>query len=129
MPLATMTEQHSGEDKLVDLELVDLAEVYAMLKRDAKDMLQDLLDGVSLWRYTARMLFGVAVLAFGLVPLFAWGASSTSPSSVSTGLGLIAIFMTGLGLITSFTGMRYRSKYLLLRKKYSELYDTAKKLR
>jgi hypothetical protein len=123
-----MTERPAEEDKLVDLELVNLAEVYAMLKRDAKDMLQDLLDGVSLWRYTARMLFGVAVLAFGLVPLFAWGASSTSPSSVSTGLGLIAIFMTGLGLIASLTGMRYRTKYSALRKKYSELYETAKKL-
>jgi len=42
---------------------VNLAEVCAMLKRDAKDMLQDLLDGVSLGRYTACMSFGVAVLA------------------------------------------------------------------
>jgi hypothetical protein len=123
-----MTERPAEEDKLVDLELVGLADVYAMLKRDAKDMLQYLLDGVSLWRYTARMLLGVAALAFGLVPLFAWGASSTSPSPVSTGLGLIAIFMTGLGLITSLTGMRYRGKYSVLRKKYSELYETAKKL-
>lgn len=123
-----MTERPAEEDKLVDLELVNLAEVYAMLKRDAKDMLQDLLDGVSLWRYTARMLFGVAVLAFGLVPLFVWGASSGSPYPLSTGLGLIAVFMAGLGLITSLTGMRYRTRYSALRKKYSELYETAKKL-
>jgi hypothetical protein len=122
-----MPERPAEEDKLVDLELVDLAEVYAMLKRDAKDVLQDLLDGVSMWRYTARTLFGVAVLAFGLVPLFLWGASATL-YPISTGLGLIAAFMAGLGVITSLNGLRYRTRYSVLRRKYSELYETAKKL-
>jgi hypothetical protein len=117
-----MTEQPDQE------KFADLADVYGLLKRDAKDMLQDLLDGVSLWKHTARVMFGVAALAFALVPLFAWGASSTGPGFLAAGLGLIAIFMFGLGSVTSFTGLRYRRKYLILRKKYSELYETAKKL-
>jgi hypothetical protein len=123
-----MTEQQGGDDKLVDLELVNLAEVYAMLKRDAKDMLQDLLDGVSLWKSTARMLFGVAILAFLLVPLFVWGASTAGRGWTSALLGLIGVFMLGLGSITTLTGRTYQKKYTGLRKKYTELYETAKKL-
>ena len=123
-----MTEQPVDEKKLTDL-----AEVYGILKRDAKDMLQDLLDGVSLWRSTARILFGFALLSFALVPLFIWGSATTGGQgnlaiSLSTGLGLIAVFLFGLGLVTSLTGVRYRWRYLQLRKKYSELYETAKKL-
>jgi len=119
--------ERSGEDKPVDLEMTDLAEVYAMLKRDAKDMLQDLLDGVSLWRHTSRVLFGVAVLAFSLVPLFLYGASGAG-GLLGSGLGLIAVFMMGLGAVASFTGVRYRNRYSSLRKKYTELYEIARKL-
>jgi len=78
--------------------------------------------------YLRDLLFGVAVLAFALVPLFVWGASSTGPGWTSVLLGLIALFMLGLGMITSFSGVRYRRKYSLLRKRYTELYETAKKL-
>ena len=117
-----MTEQSVDKEKLADL-----AEVYGMLKKDAKDMLQDLLDGVSLWRASARNLFGFALVAFALVPLFAWGAS-TNQGLLSRGLGLIGVFLFALALVTTLTGMRYRRKYLVLRKKYSELYETAKKL-
>jgi hypothetical protein len=109
-------------------KIEDLAEVYGMLKRDAKDMLRDLLEGVSLWRHTARVLFGVAVLAFALVPLFAYGASYSSPGYLAAGLGLIGLFMLGLGLVSAISGVRYRSKYIRLRQKYTELYDAAKKL-
>ncbi len=126
-----MTEQPPVDES----EFAELGEVYGLLKRDAKDMLLDLLEGVSLWRSTARILFGVALLAFLLVPLFAWGAASTQPTNevafsltVSTGLGLIGIFMFSLGVVTTFTGIRYRSKYQVLKSKYSELYETAKKL-
>jgi hypothetical protein len=114
-----MTEQPVDEDRLVEL-----AEVYGLLKRDAKDMLHDLLAGVSLWRSTAYILFGVAVLAFVLVPLFVWGASAGGGSS----LGLIAVFMFGLGLVTAINGLRYRRRYIGLKEKYSELYEAAKKL-
>jgi len=114
-----MTEQPVGES-----ELAELAEVYGLLKKDAKEMLHDLLAGVSLWRSTARILFGVAVLAFALVPLFVWGASAGGGS----GLGLIAVFMFGLGLVTATNGLRYRRRYSQLKEKYSELYEAAKKL-
>ena len=109
-------------------KIEDLAEVYGMLKRDAKDMLQDLLEGVSLWRHTARVLFGVAVLALGLVPLFAYGASYASPELLAAGLELIGLFLFGLGLAAGISGVRYRNKYNRLRQKYTELYDAAKKL-
>ena len=117
-----MTEQSVDEEKIADL-----AEVYGMLKKDAKDMLQDLLDGVSLWKASARNLFGFALVALALVPLFGWGAS-TNQGFLSQGLGLIGIFLFGLALVTTLTGLRYRQKYLVLKRKYSELYETAKKL-
>jgi hypothetical protein len=92
-----MAEQPVDEKKFADL-----AEVYGLLKRDATDMLRDLLDGVSLWRSTARILFGFALLSFALVPLFIWGSRTTVDSgTLSTGLALIAVFLFGLGLVTS----------------------------
>jgi hypothetical protein len=122
-----VTEQDVDEKKFEEL-----AEVYGLLKKDAKDMLQDLLQGVSLWRSASRLLFGFALLSFALVPLFVWGSATTEGSSIgfglSTGLGLIAIFMFALGSVTSLTGLRYRAKYFKLKKKYSELYEAAKKL-
>jgi formate hydrogenlyase subunit 4 len=116
-----------GERAAEDNELVQLGEVYGFLKRDAKDMLQDLLAGVSLWKSTARILFGVALLAFLLVPLFVWGAGS-SGGNVGAFLGLIGIFMFGLGLASMLTAFRYRQRYRFLKAKYSELFETATKL-
>ncbi|MDA4124807.1 MAG: hypothetical protein OK438_05075 [Thaumarchaeota archaeon] len=120
-----MTEQSVDEEKFEDL-----AEVYGVLKRDVKDMLLDLLEGVSLWKSASRMSFGFALVAFALVPLFVWGSLTTREVgfTLSTGLGLIAGFMLGVGALTSLTGVRYRTKYSGLRKKYSELYESAKKL-
>jgi formate hydrogenlyase subunit 4 len=117
-----------GEQVAEDNELVQLGEVYGFLKKDAKDMLQDLLAGVSLWRSTARILFGVALLAFLLVLLFAWGASAAS-GNTRTFLGLIGIFMFGLGLASLLTASRYQQRYRFLKSKYSELFETATKLR
>ncbi len=81
---------------------------------------------VEFQRCVARVVS--AEYAFALVPLFAWGASSTGPSYLAAGLGLIGIFMLGLGLVTAISGVLYRNKYIRLRQKYTELYDAAKKL-
>jgi formate hydrogenlyase subunit 4 len=116
-----------GEQAAEDNELVQLGEVYGFLKRDAKDMLQDLLAGVSLWKSTAKILFGVALLAFLLVPLFFWGAAS-SGGNIGSFLGLIGVFMFGLGLTSLLTAFRYRQRYKFLKAKYSELFETATKL-
>jgi hypothetical protein len=37
------------------------------------------------------------------------------------------IFMLGLGVIATLSGVEYRRKYYSLRTKYSQLYETAKK--
>jgi hypothetical protein len=111
-------------------ELSDLSEVYRLLKQDAKDMLFDLLEGVSLWRSNARMMFFFSGLSFFLALVFVWGtAASYSPGSVAPfPLAVIAIFLFGLGVATVFSGFRYRRKYRNLREKYSELYEAANKL-
>jgi hypothetical protein len=121
-------------------EIAELSEVYGMLKRDAKDMLHDLLDGVTLWRSTARILFGIAVIAFILGLLFLWSATRAihlvvaAPgflnelTSFFNDLSLIGVFMLGLGAVTTLAGAHYRRKYYSLRRKYSELFETAKKL-
>jgi hypothetical protein len=36
--------------------------------------------------------------------------------------------MLGLGVVATLAGIRYRRKYYSLRKKYSELYETSKKI-
>jgi hypothetical protein len=129
-----------AEKPVDEPEIAELSEVYGMLKRDAKDLLYDLLDGVTLWRSTARILFGVAIIAFILGLLFLWGASRavhliiTAPgflielTSFFNDLALIGVFMLGLAAVTTLAGVRYRRKYFSLRKKYSELYETAKRL-
>ena len=118
-------------------KLAELADVYGMLKRDAKDMLFDLLDGVSLWKSTARILFVFAITAFALGLVFSWGASTTRYSGVYIGdvfipiglfLGALAVFLFGVFAVTTLTGMKYRRKYIRLKEKYSELYEAAKKL-
>jgi hypothetical protein len=63
---ALVSEQPVDEEP----EIAELSEVYQMLRRDAKDMLYDLLDGVTLWRSTARILFRIAIGAFILGALF-----------------------------------------------------------
>ena len=110
------------EKSFEEPEIGELSEVYRMLKRDAKDMLYDLLEGVKLWRSTARILFGIAIIAFILGLLFLWG------HSFHADFGLIGVFMLGLGAVTTFAAVRYRTKYYSLRKKYSELYELAKKI-
>ena len=131
----TMTEKPIDEP-----EIAELGEVYGMLKRDAKEMLYDLLDGVTLWRSTARILFGIATIAFVLGLLFLWGASRAIHLTIAApgylneltsffnDLALIGAFMLVLGAVTALAGIRYRRKYSYLRKRYSGLYETAEKL-
>ena len=129
-----------ADEPIDEPEIAELGEVYGMLKRDAKDMLHDLLDGVTLWRSTARILFGIATIAFILGLLFLWGASRAIHLTIAApgylneltsffnDLALIGVFMLGLGAVTTLAGVRYGRKYSSLRKKYSELYEAAEKL-
>ena len=129
-----------AERPIDEPEIAELSQVYVMLRRDAKGMLYDLLDGVSLWRSTSRILFGLATVAFILGLLFLWGASRAIHLTIAApgflnelnsffnDLLLIGVFMLGLGVVTLLSGVRYRQKYYLLRRKYSELFETAKKL-
>jgi ABC-type multidrug transport system fused ATPase/permease subunit len=127
-----MTEEEGKGSPSMETEinkemLSDLSEVYRVLKQDAKDMLFDLLEGVSLWRSTARvMLFFSAVsLLIGIIAV--WGVT-TSTGWGAIFLGLLAIFLFGLAIATAFFGIRYRRKYRNLREKYSDLYESASKL-
>jgi hypothetical protein len=120
-----------AEKPVDEPDIAELSEVYQMLKRDAKDMLSDLLSGVTLWRSTARILFGIAITAFILGPLFILGPHFIAglPSIGIHFAGIASgIFMLGLGVIATLSGVEYMRKYYSLRKKYSELYETAKKI-
>ncbi len=129
-----MTQQSGDEERFAEL-----AEVYGWLKKDARDMLFDLLDGVSLLRSTANLLYVFAVIATAIGAVFVWGyvvsggpggpGLGTSFSvSLSVFLGILALFMFSVTVITSVTGFRYHLKYARLREKYSKLYESAKKL-
>ncbi|MFI5420094.1 MAG: hypothetical protein ACHQ1H_03925 [Nitrososphaerales archaeon] len=119
-----------ADQPLDEGEITQLRDVYGMLKKDLKDMLFDLLDGVSLWSSTARILFYFSLISFAVGLVFTWGSTFAVDSApfIALGLGSIAVFMFGLGVLTTVTGVRYRRKYLRLRRKYSELYDAARKL-
>ncbi len=121
------------EDVVNEQKLADLGEIYHWLKRDAGDMIHDLLDGVALWRSSAQILFIYAVISLGIGTVFVWGSAASfrgygpiDPLSIF--LGLLAAFLYSISVVTALTGLRYREKYIEMRTKYSELYETARKL-
>jgi len=130
-------------------EISDLDEVYRLLQRDAADLLQDLLSGITVWRFNAWVawflaamgtLIGVAYLSsifFGTPWVFPrpvyFQAAGPDPSVAKFKMLLvysnIAAVALGSGALAAVVGEVCRRKYVRMRRQYSELFAIAKKLR
>jgi hypothetical protein len=124
-------------------ELTDLKEVYEILQRDSKEMVNDLLSGVSMWRSASVICFilaflgavaGLAVVTYvGLVSQTAIGENiSTGARYVFEGgpkieVILIASCLFGVATVAAMAGVYYLRKYFALRKKYFHLQSILKK--
>jgi len=104
-------------------ELLNLSEIYENLRKDAKSLTKDLLEGVELWRSYGGMLLCVSVLGFFLALL------SLDHELLSFGLMLVETFAAltiGIaGAVGYFMTLR---KYSNLRKKYKALFEAAKRM-
>ncbi|MDG6995287.1 MAG: hypothetical protein JRN52_05125 [Nitrososphaerota archaeon] len=102
-----------------DFELSDLSELYGLLRRDAKFLIQDLYSGVSAYRIVAYLLGLMTAFGFALV-FVALGSSSIeiTPSFFYWALSLVLISCLGAAV--------FAREYFLLRKKYRQLFETAR---
>ena len=107
-----------------DEDAKELAEVYDVLKHDAKLLVKDLTDGVSMWRSTSVMLFYLAILGFFLAWITAYPQVLVSTYQV---VGVVASLVLGIACagFSVYVMTRYRS----LRRKYSRLFEASQKLK
>jgi len=104
-------------------EISDLNQVYALLQRDAKLLITDLNEGVSLWRLSGRLMLYLAIIGFFLAYIAQYPQSPP-------GLWRLAAVLAGLGLgVSAGVGAALSErKYSRLKRKYGELFKAAKKL-
>jgi hypothetical protein len=117
MLTSAMNQNNSKE------QLDEISEVYSLLKKDAKLLIEDLYDGVSLWKSFSNLLFWFSVLGVWLVYI------AIFPTVLLHGYTIVAI-ISALGLIGAGTAgsIMSRRRYTELKRKYSELFQSAKKL-
>jgi hypothetical protein len=132
---------------LKDEEIASLDEVYAFLQRDAKNLLGDLLSGISVWRFNAWVAFFLCVMGaavgsaytlsilFGTPLIFPLPVYVKGPTPLDVKFKLLLLYWNIAAAaflasgVAAFVGYRCRSKYRELRKRYSDLYAIAQKLR
>ena len=106
-------------------EILDLTEVYEIIKHDAKLLVSDLLEGISMWRQAAFLMVVLAVLGFYLAIIALY---PNIPSSLSFISHMIQAFSAlVLGIFTSGAALYYVRRYFHLKKKYNALYEAAKR--
>ena len=109
-----------------DGDLGRLSDIYATIKQDAKTIIDDLNDGVIMWREaaagaTASAGFLVIIILFYL--RYSW---SLEPLIIVRWLTL-GLFLV-MAVVMAYIGIAGFAKYFQLRRKYSGLFEKAKKL-
>ena len=117
-------EASSMADEDDERELNQLSDVYSVLKQDAKSIIRDLEGGVVMWREAAAgaaasagFILILILTAFRYYP----PGSSIEGWTYILGAAILAAVMAGI----SVNGFR---KYFQLKKKYSPLFQKARKL-
>lgn len=104
-------------------EIADLSQLYTLLQQDAKLLVTDLRDGVSMWNSAGRLMVYLSLLGFFLAYL---NQFPQTPLGVWKAVGLISALALGVaGAIGYFFTHR---KYSKLVRKYRELFRLAEKL-
>lgn len=117
-----MSKKNDDEDDKLD----ELSDIYNVLKSDAKTIVDDLHSGVAMWREAsagavASTGFLVILILFYL--RFSW---SLEPLVLVRWL-TVALWLV-MAVIMAYIGTAGFAKYFKLRKKYSNLFEKAKKL-
>lgn len=105
-------------------EATELTEVYVELRKEAKALIKDLSEGVTMWRAMSAILALVAVLGFFLLYLY------LNPATIRFAEVPVEYIATALMGFASIFGASFAAwKYSQLRRKYERLFEAAKKLR
>jgi hypothetical protein len=116
--------------------LTDLTQVYSVLQKDAKQMSQDLIEGVSMWKSAAIISILLASLAGAVGAVFlAYFGVNQAVIAVNVAAKtkysyeefrfealLIVTFLFAVAAVAGVAGVRYYGRFSELRKKYSDLY-------
>lgn len=114
-----MTNNLRDED-----EPEELSQVYEILRKDLKMLIDDLYNGVSMWKTTSIMTTYLGGIGFLLAFITAYPQTLPLTSTYVAITG--AVGLGGAALIhTAYTFRRYKQ----LRKKYSRLFEIASSLK
>ena len=105
-------------------ELDQLSDVYSVLSQDAKTIISDLEGGVVMWREASA---GSAASA-GLILILILTAFRFYPPGSSIEGWLYVIGSSVIGALMAFFSAFGFRKYFQLKRKYSSLFERAKKL-
>ena len=105
-------------------DIIELTDLYELLEKDAKLLVEDFNEGVGMWKLTSTLLFYFAIVGVGTL-------YNTLFPQVLIGNWRLLALTAELGLIVAgLVGWTYtRRKYGLLRKKYGDLFKAAVKLK
>ena len=112
------SENEDGE------ELDELSDVYSVLSQDAKAIISDLKDGVMMWREASAG----AAASVGFILILILTALRFYPPGNSIEGWLYVIGSSVIGIIMAFISASGFRKYFQIKKKYSSLFEKAKKL-
>jgi hypothetical protein len=104
-------------------EIEELSEVYDVLRQDAKSLIVDLKDGVSMWRLAGRLLLYLSIIGFFLAYL---NVFPSSPPGLWKTLALLAAL--GLGIFGAAAAIWTERRYSMLKRKYDALFRAAGKM-
>jgi hypothetical protein len=104
-------------------DLPELAELYSILRQDAKHLTKDLVDGIEMTKMASTLMIYIAVLGVLLA------ATSLFPAIVQAWYWWQPVLFVALSAIVLVAALYYRRQYARLIKKYRALYDASKKLK
>jgi hypothetical protein len=110
----------SGPDD--ETEVAELSEIYAVLRDDAKTIVNDLKGGVAMWREAA----GANVATAGFLLILALTTWHSGPSGFE-GTILVGAQLLLAAVMLGFAAFGFR-KYFQLVRKYQGLFKKAEKL-
>ena len=105
-------------------DLNELADIYSVLKSDAKTIVADLQGGVTMWREAAAG--AIASAGFIVILTLFYLQFNTEPIAELRWATLA--FFIGMAIVMGFIGVVGFKKYFELRRKYASLFEKAKLL-
>jgi hypothetical protein len=102
-------------------ELSSLSDLYGLLERDAKFLVQDLHSGVFLYKFVIYLLGLIAASGIAFVIL-----TLCYPSAQITITHGVIFWALALAIVSSLGAVLFAREYLMLKRKYAQLFKTAK---